>query len=145
TTTSTESKTFEVTAPPQCNGPGEEMCPDGCFDTETDQYHCGSCTTVCSSTQTCIEGQCTGGTTTDCATCQNTADTGTCSGSFSTCEADTECSSYGSCYAACTAGDTTCQSNCELEYPSGYTDFLNYKDCICFTACPSECATACAE
>ncbi len=129
----------------QCSGPGDVSCPDGCFDVETDQYHCGSCTTVCSSTESCVNGQCSAVTTTDCTTCQSTADTGTCSTSFSTCEADAECNSYGSCYAACTSGDTTCQSNCETEYPTGYTDFLNYKDCICFTACPSECATACAQ
>ncbi|HEY3816977.1 MAG TPA: hypothetical protein VGL81_07400 [Polyangiaceae bacterium] len=145
TTTSSESRSFEVTPAAQCDGPGDVMCPDGCFDTQTDQYHCGSCTTVCSATESCVDGECTGTTSTDCTTCQNTADSGTCSASFSTCEADTQCSTYGSCYAACASGDTTCQSDCEVEYPSGYTDFLNYKDCICFTACPSECATACAQ
>jgi len=144
TTTSTESASFQVTVQ-ECTDPGDVMCPDGCFDTQTDQYHCGSCTVVCSSTETCVEGQCTGATSTDCTTCQNSADTGTCSASFTTCESDTECNSYGSCFAACASGDTTCQSNCETEYPDGYTDFLSYKDCICFTACPSECATACAE
>jgi hypothetical protein len=145
TTTSTESASFVVTPPPACDGPGDQTCPDGCFDTQTDQYHCGSCTTVCSSTQSCVDGQCTTPSSTDCSTCQSTADTGTCSASFSTCEADSECGSYGSCYAACASGDTTCQSSCETEYPDGYTDFLGYKDCICFTACPSECATACSQ
>jgi hypothetical protein len=145
TTTSSESASFQVNVVPQCTGAGEVMCPDGCFDTQIDQYHCGSCTTVCSSTETCISGQCTGTTSTTCTTCQNTADTGTCSASFTTCESDTECNSYGSCYAACAAGDPTCESNCEALYPNGYTDFLSYKDCICFTACPSECATACAQ
>ena len=144
TTTSSESASFPVMVQ-QCSGPGEVMCPDGCFDTQIDQYHCGSCTTVCSSTQSCVNGQCTGGTTTDCTTCQNSADTGTCSASFSTCESDSQCPTFGTCYKGCAAGDTTCQSNCEVSYPTGYNDYISYKDCICFTACPSQCATACAQ
>ena len=41
TTMSTESATFQG-----CGATGETMCPDGCYDTQTDQYHCGSCCTV---------------------------------------------------------------------------------------------------
>ena len=144
TTASNESATFPVTVQ-QCSGSGEMMCPDGCFDILVDQYHCGSCTTVCSSTQSCVNGQCTTGTTTDCTTCQNTADSSTCASAFTTCTSDSQCSSFGSCYTGCASGDTTCQSNCESSYPTGYTDYINYKDCICFSACPTQCATACSQ
>jgi hypothetical protein len=52
TTASTESHSFLGCASAQT------MCPDGCFDTSSDPYHCGSCTAVCSATQTCESGQC---------------------------------------------------------------------------------------
>jgi hypothetical protein len=141
TTESSESASFEG-----CAGTGETMCPDGCYDTESDQYHCGSCTVVCGANQTCQSGQCTGGgTTTDCTTCEQSAQTGTCLSETTTCEDDGQCSSYATCAQGCAAGNTTCLSTCESEYPTGYSDFLSYKDCVCFTACPSQCATACAQ
>jgi hypothetical protein len=47
--------------------------------------------------------------------------------------------------SACAAGDSTCKSSCETEYPLGYSDFMAYRNCICDTACPSQCASACAQ
>jgi hypothetical protein len=56
TTTSTETYSFQGQG---CPTAGQTMCPDGCFDTSSDSYHCGSCTTVCAPTQSCQGGQCT--------------------------------------------------------------------------------------
>ena len=140
TTESSESASFQG-----CAGAGETMCPDGCFDTQSDQYHCGSCTVVCGANQACIAGQCSGGTTTDCTTCEQSAQTGVCASQTSTCETDSQCNSYATCSQACTAGNTTCLSTCESEHPTGYSDYLSYKDCVCFTACPTQCASACAQ
>jgi len=128
-----------------CTIATETMCPDGCFDTNSDPLHCGSCTVICGSGQSCVSGQCTTGTTSTCTTCQDTADTGTCAGVFATCTGDTNCTSYGTCAGACAAGDTTCLSTCESEYPTGYPEFMTYRACICQTACPSQCATECAQ
>ncbi|MEO8916120.1 MAG: expansin EXLX1 family cellulose-binding protein [Polyangiaceae bacterium] len=34
------------------------LCTDGCFDTQSDQNHCGSCTTKCSTGGACVSGSC---------------------------------------------------------------------------------------
>jgi hypothetical protein len=136
----------EVASIQGCPGTSETMCPDGCFDTSSDPLHCGSCTVICGSGQACVSGQCSTGTTTDtCTTCETTADTGTCSSAYSTCTADANCTSYGTCAAGCAAGDTTCLSTCESEYPTGYSEYASYKACICDTACTSQCVTECAQ
>lgn len=141
-TSSTESASYQG-----CSDPSETMCPDGCYDTQSDQYHCGSCTVVCSANDVCVNGQCTtSGTSDDCDTCEQGAQTGTCASQTTTCEDDDgECTDYQSCAAACTSGDSTCLSTCESEYPTGYTDYTSYADCVCFTACPSQCATECSQ
>ncbi|HEY1697220.1 MAG TPA: hypothetical protein VGG39_33900 [Polyangiaceae bacterium] len=140
-TASSESASFQG-----CPGSGETMCTDGCFDTQSDPYHCGSCDVVCGADQTCDAGQCSGSTTTtSCSTCETSAESTTCSSQTTSCEDDGECTSYSTCVGACTAGDSTCKSSCETEYPLGYTDFLAYRDCICETACSTECASACAQ
>ncbi len=52
-------------APPMCNGgpacsPGYTCCAGtGCLNLTTDPGHCGTCTTVCPSSQTCVGGACT--------------------------------------------------------------------------------------
>jgi hypothetical protein len=53
------------TQPPRGCAPNEACCPPngpsavgGCFDLSSDQNHCGSCTTPCTSTQQCIMGMC---------------------------------------------------------------------------------------
>lgn len=135
----------EVATVQGCTIATQTMCPDGCFDTSSDPLHCGSCTVICGSGQSCVSGQCTTGDPTDCATCQETADTGTCAGVYASCTDDTNCTSYGTCAAACTAGDTSCLSTCQSEYPTGYTEFASYEACICQTACASPCATECAQ
>lgn len=129
-----------------CTDPAQTMCPDGCFDTSSDALHCGSCTVICGSGQACVSGQCTTGSgTTDCTTCETTADSSTCASSYDACTADANCTSYGTCAAACAAGDTTCLGNCETEYPTGSSEFASYKVCICETACTSQCSTQCAQ
>jgi hypothetical protein len=140
TTQSTESATFQG-----CTDPTESMCPDGCFDLSSDEYHCGSCTTVCDSTETCNAGTCTTGTSSDCTTCSTEADSSQCSTYYASCNSDTQCTSYSSCRDACATGDTTCVSECASTYPTGYSEYLNYADCICFTACPTQCASSCTN
>jgi hypothetical protein len=39
------------------------LCPDGCFDLQSDPNHCGSCTKSCGGTNTCQGGACFCGTT----------------------------------------------------------------------------------
>ncbi|HEY5372935.1 MAG TPA: expansin EXLX1 family cellulose-binding protein [Polyangiaceae bacterium] len=34
------------------------LCSDGCFDTQSDQNHCGSCTTKCAADGACVSGKC---------------------------------------------------------------------------------------
>jgi expansin (peptidoglycan-binding protein) len=34
------------------------LCPDGCFDTQNDQNHCGGCTTKCAADGACVSGAC---------------------------------------------------------------------------------------
>jgi expansin (peptidoglycan-binding protein) len=33
-------------------------CPDGCFDTQNDQNHCGGCSTKCAADGACVDGMC---------------------------------------------------------------------------------------
>lgn len=139
TTLSTESATFQG-----CQVPNETMCADGCYDLSDDPLHCGSCSTVCTGGQTCSAGQCTTGTTTDCTTCESQADSSTCTTAYSSCEGDSNCTAYASCDSGC-SGDPTCISNCQSQYPTGYSEYANYKSCICEIACTSQCASECAN
>jgi len=34
------------------------LCTDGCFDTQSDQNHCGSCTNKCATDGACVDGAC---------------------------------------------------------------------------------------
>ncbi len=139
TTLSSESAVFQG-----CQNTSETMCPDGCFDLNTDPLHCGSCSTVCTGGQTCAAGKCTTGTTTDCTSCETQADSSTCTTAYDSCEADSNCTSYASCDSGC-SGDPTCLSNCQSQYPTGYSEYANYKTCICQVACVSQCAAQCAN
>jgi hypothetical protein len=139
TTISTEATSFQG-----CSLSTETMCVDGCFDTQVDPYHCGSCTTVCGSNQTCVGGTCTTGTTASCTTCESNANAGSCYSAYTTCTSDTQCGSYASCAQGC-GTDTTCRSSCQSTYPTGYQDYVGYYDCICYTACSSECSSACVQ
>jgi hypothetical protein len=139
TTLSTETATFQG-----CQLTNETMCADGCFDLNTDPLHCGSCSTVCTGGQVCSAGKCTTGTATDCTTCESQADGSTCTTAYDSCEADTNCTSYASCDSGC-SGNPTCLSNCQTQYPTGYSEYQNYKTCICSVACPSQCASQCAN
>jgi hypothetical protein len=138
-TSSTEGYVFDG-----CPDPTQTLCPDGCYDLSDDPLHCGSCTVICSSSQTCGSGQCTtGSTTTDCDDCQAQAQTGACAAAYSTCDADPSCASAGECVQTC-AGDATCVANCETEYVTGYSEYSSLEACVCETACVSPCATQCA-
>jgi hypothetical protein len=138
TTTSTESASFQG-----CTVASETMCPDGCVDAQVDPYHCGSCTTVCSANQTCVNGTCTNGPSADCTSCESAADSGACSNYYTTCELDSLCTAYSSCAQGCGTGNTTCLSSCQSSYPTGYSEYANLQNCVCFTACPTQCAGEC--
>jgi hypothetical protein len=139
TTLSTESATFQG-----CQITSETMCADGCFDLNVDPLHCGSCSTICSGAEVCANGKCTTGSAGDCTSCESQADTSTCTTAYDTCEADTNCTSYASCDSNC-AGSASCLASCQSQYPTGYSEYQNYKTCICQVACPSQCATLCAN
>lgn len=139
TTLSTESAAFQG-----CTLPNETMCPDGCFDLNSDPLHCGSCSTVCTGGQTCASGKCTTGTTADCTSCETQADSSTCTTAYDSCESDSQCTAYASCDSGC-SGDPTCLSNCASQYPNGYSEYQSYKTCICQVACTSQCATQCSN
>jgi hypothetical protein len=139
TTLSTETATFQG-----CQISTETMCPDGCYDLNSDPLHCGSCSTVCASGQSCAAGKCTTGTTTDCTSCETQADSSTCTTAYESCEGDSNCTSYATCDSGC-SGDATCISNCQTQYPTGYSEYSNYKSCICEVACTSQCTSECAN
>jgi hypothetical protein len=142
TTLSTESATFHDVG---C-GSGQTMCLDGCADLLSDPLHCGSCSTVCSANQYCSSGQCVSGSGGgDCTTCETSADSGSCSSAYTTCINDSQCSSYGSCKTNCGTGNSACIASCQSSYPTGYSEFAAWQNCICYTACPSQCSAQCAQ
>ncbi len=57
--------------------------------------------------------------TTTCSSCESSAESGTCASYYSACADDANCQNYSSCMAGCGTGDTSCESTCELDYPTG--------------------------
>jgi hypothetical protein len=119
---------------------GQTLCNGTCVDTTSSATNCGQCGHVCATGQTCSSSVCVGGTTT-CASCEATAETGTCSTLYSTCSADAECMTLKSCIGACAAGDQACHDTCYNAHPNGYTNLYNYQQCVCNTACSTPCTT----
>jgi hypothetical protein len=37
---------------------GYSLCGNSCVDTDTDDAHCGSCTTMCNGARHCVAGTC---------------------------------------------------------------------------------------
>jgi hypothetical protein len=153
TTTSTESAEFQG-----CPLANETACGQDCANLSTSFNHCGSCDVMCEVGQECLNGKCygggpppppqpDGGTSQACTTCETSAigTTGACHTQAAACQADTQCTSYRSCMQACQPTDTTCQTNCQTQYPNGTNEFSALATCICGTACASPCATECAQ
>jgi len=132
-TTSTE--TIQLQA---CSS-SETACGAKCVDTDTDADNCGSCGNSCNG-GACYNGSCQSSGGGSCNSCEASANTGACSSEYAACTGS--CKSLLSCVMAC-AGDTTCESNCYSEYPSGESAFLSYFGCLCGSACGSECTTQC--
>jgi hypothetical protein len=136
TTISSESTSFVG-----CSA-GSTACGTGadCVDLNKDESNCGSCGHQCSSNALCVSGQCVDQSVA-CNSCINAATTTTCSKQNNTCNANVECVALSTCLQGC--ADSTCQSNCFTAHPNGQTDFDNLGQCLCFTACSSECKGQC--
>lgn len=82
-----------------------------------------------------------GGTQT-CAQCQQAATTGVgaCSSQVSACQNDSDCVALVNCLNACASGDQTCINNCASQHTEGTTVYSQIGDCMCNTACKTECA-----
>lgn len=42
-----------------CLDPSFTLCSTACFDLQNDRFHCGTCATACTGTQSCVAGTCT--------------------------------------------------------------------------------------
>jgi hypothetical protein len=133
-TLSTESASFQG-----CSS-GQEMCGDTCTDTSYDRDNCGTCGNVCSSSQSCYNGTCSGGSssgsTGTCTTCRSNAKVGSCSTYNSACQADVDCYDLSYCASNCTTA--SCISSCESQYPAGVTKWSPLKSCLS-SYCSSSC------
>ena len=130
-TQSTESTSFQG-----CSTSGQSLCDDTCVDLKFDAKNCGTCGNVCSSTQTCNSGICTGGTT-SCVSCKSTAKSGVCASQAASCDATSACFSLESCVQSCTTA--SCVSSCNSTYPTAVSAFAPLKACWdaqCGGACP---------
>jgi hypothetical protein len=89
------------------------QCGSSCVDTQTDEAHCGTCTTVCAAGQECTAGACgcTGGLTLCGGVCKETRGTDpyNCGGCGVTCSGGQSCVA-GSC--SCPAGQQACAGVC---------------------------------
>jgi hypothetical protein len=93
-------------------------------------------------------GGTTGGTTGGggtCDMCVSTAETGTCSTEYSACHGSTgttNCWKALTCAQTCAYGDTTCLQACINNLSStSNTRYFNLVDCICTSACTSQCGS----
>lgn len=130
-TLSTESASFVGCASSQA------ICDDACTDLSYDRNNCGTCGNVCGTTQSCSQGQCTGGSsTTTCSTCRSNAQSGSCSSYYSTCSGTTDCYYLASCAKSCTT--SSCVASCEAQYPAGKTAYAGLKSCLT-SYCSSSC------
>jgi hypothetical protein len=66
-----------------------------------------------------------------------------CKSLYQACSANSDCTAYESCLAACAQGDTVCEDNCATAHPTGSALYLNFSSCVCSNACTTQCATEC--
>jgi hypothetical protein len=107
-------------------------CPDGCFNTRSDEDHCGDCTTVCSGGTQCSGSQCTCPSgTLDCGggcedITQNAAHCGSCANA---CDGATE---------ACVNRQCVCKAGLFACTPGACIDRMTDKNNCgqCGTTCP---------
>jgi hypothetical protein len=64
---------------------------------------------------------------------------GACVGQVEACFNDNDCSTLVDCFNACST--QTCINNCAAAHPSGYAIFEQIGNCVCTTACSSECGS----
>ena len=138
-------------------------CSGVCVNLSTSTSNCGDCGFVCPSSDSCVNGVCTAGSScgsltscadgcrdlqtssTDCGTCGNSCDGGTCSGGVcststtcTSCETSAETGTCASSYSACTA-DANCSnySSCMSGCSPG--------DTACQSTCQLDYATGATE
>ncbi len=116
-------------------------CTDGCQNLATANTDCGSCGHICPNGYTCSDYECITTSGTTCSSCETTAESGACATQYTACTNDANCSNYSSCMTNCATGDTTCQSNCQIQYSTGMTEAENLQTCICTQQCSSSCST----
>ncbi len=141
TTMSSETASFQGCAT------GQMLCPDGCFDTQSDPLHCGTCTNACSPGAFCDLGQCVGGGTDGgvdsgqaCGACEQNVDTLQCASQYTACLNDAFCYPLLSCANTCT--DSSCVTICEQQNPQTSNAWANLDSCycgVCANACPALC------
>lgn len=85
----------------------------------------------------------TGTGTQTCAQCQQAATTGVgaCSSEVTACQNNTDCAALVKCLNACAQNDQTCVNNCATQHSAGTAIYQKIGDCVCSTACTTECAS----
>jgi hypothetical protein len=119
----------------------QTICPDtsesACTDLSYDRNNCGACGHVCTSSQTCSNGTCTGGTTgSTCSSCRSNALAGSCSSQYSTCSATAACGNLANCAYSCTT--SSCVASCKSTYSTGVTAYQPLENCL-YTYCSGSC------
>jgi hypothetical protein len=121
-----------------CCPTGDSNCSGACVNEQSDKNHCGSCSTACTSSQSCVAGQC-------CATGDNVCG-GVCS------DPGTDNKNCGACGNDCTASGNLCSSG--LCCPAGTINTggiccvmgqFNIGGICCNNATDSNCGGACVN
>lgn len=135
-TTSSEATTIQG-----CSA-GTALCGgDMCVDVRYDEENCGKCGNACASSDRCSNGKCQGPGA--CNQCLSSAETGACKLEADTCKQEggaTGCGTLLACVRACSAGDTTCTSKCQMAASNGAKTKYNAL-ITCFSdACRTDCS-----
>jgi hypothetical protein len=138
--------TAGATAVNEYNGIGECICNECTFEcvAECAGGPIGGGTTGGTTTGGTTGGGTTGGPTPEqvCGMCEDTAFTSTCKTQVDACNATPSCVTLANCTNTCSYGDTTCLSACTAGKSSlTLMRFNAVVDCLCVTACKSECGT----
>ncbi len=78
-----------------------------------------------------------------CAQCQQASTTGVgaCSQAVTDCQNNADCKALVTCFNNCAQSDQTCINNCATQHSAGTTLYQKIGDCVCTTACKTECAS----
>lgn len=83
-------------------------------------------------------------TTAGCNTCATAAQKagGACGTNATACMNSPECGDYSTCTDVCYEDDA-CYAVCKAGYPNGATIINQFDDCLCFSACTTQCVVEC--